>query len=92
MTVEWGRASRGRNWHLLERVDPSQTDDLEVRFTLCQLDRSIVEVNDDRPPRGGIPCPRCADVVEALTFAVLEARTASRGRTPETLDSEPDLV
>lgn len=75
LLIEWGRAKSGRVWHLLsggEWVEGTQR-------TFCELDRPIVGVTRDLPPRGETPCPRCVEVVEALTFACLQA-AAQKGR------------
>jgi hypothetical protein len=72
LLIEWGRANRGRMWHMLSPHDGG--DDA----TFCDQTWPMKEVTHGLPPRGGAVCPRCRDVVDELTRAMILATNQSR--------------
>lgn len=82
--IEWGRASRGRVWHLLDRA---------AADTWCRAGDPIVEWTQGLPPIAGRPCPRCRDrvleVAGAMQYAtgmVSDGWSAFTERPVETVD------
>lgn len=82
LLIEWGRAPRGRLWHLLSPGD--------LPFCSQHLTDGIKETTQDVPPVGSQVCGGCADVVDDLTRAVIRARNQRRPRAPAPAREEPE--
>ena len=71
--IEWGRAPRGRVWHILAPF--GGVGDVSVRqdAALCSLEHQIVEATRGLPPRGAKVCSECrhrvADLHRVLRLA-----------------------
>lgn len=71
MKVEWGRAHRGRVWHLVNGP-----------VMMCRESLLPAEVTEGQPPIGALVCGGCADKAFELVQAVEAAVRASRQDVP----------
>lgn len=77
MTVRWGRAYRGRVWHLLGPEYPGTP-----AMAICERSDPITEHTLDLPPMGSSVCPRCESGVQSMSIAIGMARQWLRPTTP----------
>lgn len=85
-TLEWGRAYRGRLWHVI-RTSRADSSGVEADITFCNLGHPLAEVTLGQPPFGAVVCDRCEDAVQAVVDAVRNAKGAERPIV-RTLDNE----
>ena len=67
---EWGRAPRGRVWHLLSPVGGAHEAGAMHDVAICSVEHDIVDVVQGQPPRGARICTACELRVEQLGRAV----------------------
>lgn len=75
------RLPRGKVWHVSQYASP---------VALCGEDFPLVsgEEQPGRPPYGGRPCPRCAEVAIEAQTALTWAELAHVARQSEVIDAE----
>lgn len=75
------RLPRGKVWHVSQHASP---------VSLCGEDFPLVsgEEQPGRPPYGGRPCPRCAEVAIEAQTALTWAELAHVARQSEVIDAE----
>lgn len=78
----WFRLPHGRVWHL--SIAPALSRGLCGELAPA----SLAEEQPERPPLGGRPCPRCADVAEEAQLSVWSARWAMVTSDAEVVEAE----